>query len=143
MGTIDEILNDEGPAPEAITQPEPEAPVEPVASEPEAATRTGREGPVCTQGRTSGAPAPDRLPQDEFKALKDERTKRQTLESELATLKQQFQQLQNPPEPPPSVFEDEQGWQQHFGSVVKSGGPAGNAKRQAGHVGDDDRQATR
>lgn len=80
------------------------------------------QGRFAPKGVDDGAPpAPaDRLPPDEFKALKEERTKRQTLERELAEMRQAIEAAQNPPPPPPSIWEDEQGWQQNFGSEVVS-----------------------
>lgn len=110
--SLDELLNSE-------PQMEPEAP------EPEKAERprdehgrfaTGVEPQPETEAET--VPPTDQLPPETFKGLKDEREKRQTLERELEALKlqmQQFQQqTQEPPAPPPSLWEDEQGWQQHM-----------------------------
>lgn len=56
-------------------------------------------------------PPTDKLPQEDYKAIREERDKRQTLERELAALKEQFQQQnQEPPAPAPSVWEDEHAW---------------------------------
>lgn len=66
-------------------------------------------------------PPTDKLPMEEYKAIREEREKRQTLERELEALKQQFQAVQQPkepPAPPPSLWEDDQAWQQHFGQEV-------------------------
>lgn len=66
-------------------------------------------------------PTPDRLPPDTFKAVKEEREKRQQLERELEALKQQFQAAQHPqepPAPPPSVWEDDQAWGGHLVSTA-------------------------
>lgn len=80
------------------------------------AAKTGVEPEAETQPEP--VPPTDKLPKEDYKAIREEREKRQTLERELEALRQQIQAVQNPPEPPPSVFEDEQGWQQHFGSQV-------------------------
>lgn len=52
---------------------------------------------------------PTGLPQEEYKAVREEREKRQALERELHALKAQ----QAPPTPPPSLWEDEEGALQH------------------------------
>lgn len=52
---------------------------------------------------------PTGLPQEEYKAVREEREKRQALERELQALKAQ----QAPPAPPPSLWEDEEGALQH------------------------------
>lgn len=65
-------------------------------------------------------PTADKLPPDTFKAVKDEREKRQALERQLAELQQQIQAQQNPPAPPPSIWEDEQGAFNHFGGQIVS-----------------------
>lgn len=62
-------------------------------------------------------PTGDKLPPETFKAVKEEREKRQTLERELESLKQQLQSIQQPqepPAPPPSVWEDEQAYGGHL-----------------------------
>lgn len=62
-------------------------------------------------------PTADKLPPDTFKGLKEEREKRQNLERELQALREQiqsFQQPQEPPAPPPSVWEDEQAYGGHL-----------------------------
>lgn len=70
-------------------------------------------------GQEAAAPVPptDKLPQEDYKALRDEREKRQAAEARLAALEQQIQQQ---PEPAPSIWEDEQRWQQNFGGQVVS-----------------------
>lgn len=109
---LDQLLNSE---------PETE-PVQEVAERPRdehgrfAAKETGVE--PQPEPVVEAVPPTDQLPQETFKGLKEEREKRQTLERELETLKQQInqfqQQTQEPPAPPPSLWEDEQGWQQHL-----------------------------
>ena len=115
MKELEELLNGEeamDAAPE--TEPEQSEPVnEPVRDE------QGRFAPKGVDDGVPPAPA-DKLPQDEFKALKEERTKRQNLEREMAELRQAFEAAKSPPPPPPSIWEDEQGWQQNFGNEVVS-----------------------
>jgi hypothetical protein len=119
MKELDELLNGEEAT--DIAQPvEAETPPQPVEAEPAPARdEQGRFAPKGVDDGVPPAPA-DKLPQDDFKALKDERTKRQNLERELAELRQAAEAQRNPPPPPPSIWEDEQGWQQSFGSEVVS-----------------------
>lgn len=114
--SLDDLLN---------ASPEPETVTEPVETRERdehgrfAAKETGVE-PAEPEGEAEPVPPTDKLPQEEYKAIKEEREKRQTLERELETLKtqiQQFQAQQNPPEPPPSLWEDEEGW---GGNLVKT-----------------------
>lgn len=116
--SLTELLNDEPtgtaealdaePAPEPQNIPD-EAPDGPVRDEKgRFASKTGVE---------EAGPPPDKLPQDEYKAIREEREKRQALEREITALKEQFQSLQQPkepPAPPPSIWEDEQGYGQHI-----------------------------
>jgi hypothetical protein len=100
-----------------VAEPEAEAP---------AAVRDekGRFAPKGVEPQETAEPVPptepvDKLPQADYAALKDERRKRQEAEARFQALEQQLQSLQQePPAPPPSIWEDEQGWQQHFGSQV-------------------------
>lgn len=114
---LNDILNGvETPEPEA--QPEAQAAPEPA---PETPPRD-EHGRFAPKGDNEPEPAPvqaappavqeDDGPTVPRKALQDERTKRQSLESQLAEAAQtiaQFEQQANPPPPPPSVFDDEQG----------------------------------
>jgi len=85
-----------------------------------AAKETGVEPEQAPEPNPEPVPPTDKLPKEEYKAIREEREKRQNLERELEALKRAIQEQQNPPEPPPSVFEDEQGWQAHFGNQVVS-----------------------
>ena len=125
MGTIDDILNDEPseePTAETVEAPTPEP-----APEPEVSAETDDKGPVrdekgrfAPKGETeSASPAPANQNFDPAPVIA-ERRRRQEAEQRALHLEEQLQRLQNPPEPPPSVFEDEHGWQQHFGSQVVS-----------------------
>lgn len=117
--SIDDFLNDEPK----------ETPVTPaIEPEPEAGQPRGPDGKFASKEPETGVepqetaetvPPTDKLPQEEYKAIREEREKRQALEREVEALKQQFQQQpKEPPAPPPSMWEDEQGWQQHFGNQV-------------------------
>ena len=119
MKSIDDILNEDliDEAPQVEAPPQIAEPAE-QAKEPQPRDDAGK---FAAKGVDEGAPpAPvDKLPQAEFGALKDERGKRQALEREVAEMRQALQALQAPPAPAPSMWEDEQGWQQHFaGNVV-------------------------
>jgi len=107
---IESFINDE---PQEVV----EAPVEQTAEE-RARDEKGRFAAkgVEQEEAPETVPPTDKLPPEEYKAIREEREKRQRAESELDALRQQVQQ--KPPEPPPSIWEDEQGWQQHFGSQI-------------------------
>ena len=113
---------------ETAEQPEAEAP-EAEAPEPQAEQPRGPDGKFLSKQTgddeapepVEAAPPADKLPQEEYKAIREEREKRQAAEARLTALEQQLQQLQQPkepPAPPPSMWEDEAGWQQHFGQQV-------------------------
>lgn len=123
---LSNILSDE-PTETIPAAPEPEEPQEP-ALQPR-----DESGRFAKKGEEEGAsPAPVETPQDDppfdHAAVKGERNRRQAAEqerdnfrAELDALKQQFQQLQQPREPqapPPSIWEDEQGWRDNFGAQV-------------------------
>lgn len=121
--SLDSILSDE-PITEPVETPEVEAEATP---EPEAEQPRGPDGKflpkqtgVEPEETPEAVPPTDKLPKEDYKAIRDEREKRQRLEAELEALRQQVQsqQAQTPPAPPPSIWEDEQGWQQHFGQQV-------------------------
>lgn len=103
---IEDILDDPETVEEAVE-------VETVEERPR--DDAGRFAPKGVEESASPAPV-DKLPQEEYAALKGERERRQAAEARIAALEAQL----NPPEPPPSIFEDEQGWQNHFGQQVAS-----------------------
>lgn len=121
---IDELLNgapDEAPiedaAPQHVETPEPEQTGPARDEQGRFAPRQTGDEPHVTAEATPANP----IPEDQFKGYLTEKRKRQELEEKLATLEQQFQSLQQPkeqPAPPPSIWDDEQGWQQHFGQQV-------------------------
>jgi len=127
--SLDSILNDE-PAETVEAQAAEPAPVTPQDPEeaPSGPERDEHGRFVSTKGVEPGetpepVPPTDKLPQEDYKAIREEREKRQRLESELEALRQTVQSLQQPqepPAPPPSMWEDEQGWQQHFGQQIAS-----------------------
>lgn len=125
--SLSELLNDEPAG--AVEAVEAETASEPTqeAESPSDGRARGPDGKFVSKQQDKGVeeagPPPDKLPQDEYKAIREEREKRQSLEREITALKEQFQSLQKPKEPeapPPSLWEDEQGWQQHFGQSVVS-----------------------
>lgn len=73
------------------------------------------ENPVEAQSE----PPSDKLPKEDYKAVREEREKRQAVERQLEELRQQINsQPKEPPPPPPSIWEDDQAWQQHFGTQI-------------------------
>ena len=108
MDELDNILNDEPTqAVEVVEAPQ----VEEQPRQPD--------GKFAPKGEPeSASPAPVEEPALEHPALIGERRRRQEAEAERERLSKELEALRNPPAPPPSVFEDEQGWQQHFGSEV-------------------------
>lgn len=117
---LEEMLADEEPA-----TPEAEAPVEqpeaPAQPRDENGKFAAKDTGVEPQETASSEPPSDKLPPDTFKGLKEEREKRQKLEQELEALRQQIQaaQYQEPPAPPPSIWEDEQGaFQAHAQAIA-------------------------
>lgn len=121
MDNLDELFSN-GETISADVTAEPE-----VAAEPEtgpvrddkgrfAPKQTGVE-PEPETVTEAVTPAADKLPPETFKGLQDERRKRQEAEQRIAALEQQLQSLQTPaepPAPPPSIWEDEQGFGQHL-----------------------------
>ncbi len=123
--SLDELLGEE------VTPEVVEATPEPEPTEPEQAIEAeqarGVDGRFAAKGvEEDTVPPTDKLPREDYKALREERDKRQAIEREFQALKEQFAAIQNPPAPPPSIWEDEQGWQQDFGNQVVS-----NAVQQA------------
>lgn len=108
MDELDNILNDEPTQTvEVVEAPQ----VEEQPRQPD--------GKFAPKGEPeSASPAPVEEPALEHPALIGERRRRQEAEAERERLAKELEALRNPPAPPPSVFEDEQGWQQHFGSEV-------------------------
>jgi hypothetical protein len=115
--SLDELLDEQN---EAQAQPEP-APVEQAAETADAqAARLRDENGRFAKKDDDGGTSPPAENEFDGKATLAERRKRQEAEQRLEALEQELQALRNPPPPPPNLFEDEQGWQQHFGGQVVS-----------------------
>lgn len=119
--SLNDILNDTDQEPQEAA-PAEQAP-EPVET-PEEAT----DGPVRDEhgrfaskaGVEDTGPPPDKLPPDEYKAIREEREKRQQLERELQAIKDQLAQPKEPPAPPPSIWDDEDAALEHRDNRVLS-----------------------
>jgi hypothetical protein len=122
MKSLDDILSDEEeivvPAAEQETEKKPPEPLVTVPDPGVVRDEHGRFAPKGVEESVPPAPKTDQLPPEEYKALKAEREKRQTLEAELAQLR--AAKPQEPPAPPPSIWDDEQGAFQHFGQEIMS-----------------------
>lgn len=119
--SLADILSDEPLSTEVAEAVEVETPEATDAGQPRDdsgrfAAKTGVDG----QETAAQVPPTDKLPQEDYKALRDEREKRQAAEARIAALEQQIQQPHQQPEPAPSIWEDEQRWQQNFGGQVVS-----------------------
>ncbi len=107
--SLDELLNDvpaEAPQAEAA----PEAP--PAPEMDAGGPQRDEHGRFAAKTGVDDMPPPGKLPQEEYKAIREEREKRQALERDMEALKQQLQSLQQPqepPAPPPNIWEDEEG----------------------------------
>lgn len=108
--SLDDILDDE--------------PTEPIQEEPQeepkgpARDETGR---FAKKGDDDdGAPPAPKKDEYDGAATVAERRKRQDAEQRIADLERQLQAIQNPPAPPPTIWEDENAWQQNFGGQVAS-----------------------
>lgn len=122
MDNLDDFLNTNEAPVEAVepavtpeTTTEPEATPEPAAEPAEAKAARARDdkGRFAPKGDNVDAPpASEGIP---VKALQEERRKRQELEQQLQELQARLQQ---PQQPAPDIWEDTQGWQQHFGGEV-------------------------
>lgn len=120
--SLNSILADE-PVTEVVedTAPEPvaEADTRPRDENGRFAAKTGVDPEP--QGEPDAVPPTDKLPKEDYKAIREEREKRQNLERELEALKNQINQFQQePPAPPPSLWEDEQSWQMHLQQQILS-----------------------
>jgi hypothetical protein len=119
---VDDFLK--GSEPEITPEPETVT-VEP-ETQPEPAPVRDEKGRFAPKGEEPSAPPALEEPQHTIppKALQEERRKRQEAEDRLTRLEQELQairQPQQPPAPAPSLWEDEQGWQDHLkGDVVST-----------------------
>lgn len=110
MDTLENILDDEPIAEAAVEEAEPEG-------QPRAP-----DGKFAPKGETeSASPAPvEKEPEFDHQAVIGERRRRQEAEARAAELEQRLAELQNPPAPAPDLWENTEGWQQHFGGQVVS-----------------------
>lgn len=112
----------------AVETPEtPEVEAEPVKAE----QPRGPDGKFLPKGEAPETPAEvaspvTEEPKLEHPALIGERRRRQEFEQRVKELEAQLQQVHNPPQPPPDMFENPEGWQGHFGNQV-----VGTAVQQA------------
>lgn len=119
---LSELLNDE-PSEVIDVADDPQPDPEPASQPRDENGRFAKKGE-----EESASPAPVEEPAFDHAAVKGERSRRQaaeqerdTLRADIEALKSQLQSLQQPKEPeapPPSLWEDEQGWQQHFGGQI-------------------------
>ena len=69
----------------------------------------------------AGPPPAKELPKDVYEPLRAVRDENKALKDQLEALRLEIERQKQPKEPappPPSMWEDEQGWQQHFGGQV-------------------------
>lgn len=121
---LDDVLN-ETAEPEA--QPAPEATEAPQEAGSQEGPQRDEQGRFAPKGEKEDAPPAS---EDKSKGLEAgisaERKKRQETEAQLEQLRQELEQIrasqqpQQPAAPPPSLWDDEQAWQQHFGGEVVS-----------------------
>lgn len=118
MDELDNILEGE----EQPVEGTPQEPVEQQA-EPETQPRDDT-GKFAPKGEEGVPPAPeDKAKAGQEAAIVAERRKRQEAEERVTRLEQQFAALQQPQEPqapPPSIWDDEEAWQNQFGGKVVS-----------------------
>ena len=117
--SLDDILdgNDE---PEVMAEPQPEQTEERPRDESGRFAPKGVEPQQEEPVAEAVPPTADRLPKDVYEPLKAVRDENNALKEQLETLAKQIQANQQPPAPPPSIWEDDQAWQQHFGGQVVS-----------------------
>lgn len=123
MDELENILND-APA-EVNEQEEP-------AAETQAEQPRAPDGKFAPKGNDDGVmPAPeDEAKQVPIGSYKAEKEKRQALEAQIEALRREMEQRnQEPPAPPPSIWEDEQGTFHHYGQQFTQ-----SAVQQAAYV---------
>jgi hypothetical protein len=109
MDSIEDILNEE--VAEPVVEQEPVVEAQPRAPD----------GKFAPKGETeSASPAPVEEPAFDHAAVKGERERRQKAEQRAKELEDRLRALEQPPEPPASLFEDEHKWQEQFGTHVVS-----------------------
>lgn len=121
--SLSDLLGDEPAIDPVEAAPEPDEPTDGPARGPDGKFTSKQETGVEPQPETDAdaGPPPDKLPKEEYGALRAIRDENKGLKQQLEALQQQFQQAQQPkepPPPPPSIWEDEQGAFQHLGSQI-------------------------
>lgn len=134
--TLDEILDSDEPVGSTNHEevfddeqageqpPEPEAKAEPLRDENGKFAKKGVEPePEPEEAKEPEAvpPTADKLPEDVYKPLKAVRDENKTLKDQLEALQKEIRQQQQPKEPEkpaPSIWEDDQAWQEHFGGQL-------------------------
>lgn len=124
MDELDNILNESNEQPVEAVDPQ-EVPQEP--EQPQGQPR-GPDGKFAPKGETEDAPpASDEKSKGLEAGISAERKKRQEIEerynNDITALRRELEELRRPKEPaapPPSIWEDDQAWQQHFGGEVVS-----------------------
>jgi hypothetical protein len=126
--SIDEMLGDEPETqPEAVVEEAPEVVEE---AQPETVERArGADGKFVSKEAEAPAEAPtDQLPREEYGVVRAIRDENKELKAQLAAIQERLSaQPQAPAAPPPSIWEDEQAWQENFGQTV-AGQAAFNAR---------------
>lgn len=122
--SLDELLGGE-PAAEMNDAPvEQQAQPEEQPTETEAEARARDEkGRFAPKGDDVDAPPASDPAKGLEAGISAERKKRQEAEAELARIRAEFDAIKNPPQPaapPPDIWENTEGWQQHFGQQVVS-----------------------
>jgi hypothetical protein len=111
MDSIEEILNEDSAEVVAEVAAEPVVEAQPRAPD----------GKFAPKGETeSASPAPVEEPAFDHAAVKGERERRKAAEQRAKELEERLKALEQPPQPLPSVFEDENAWQEQFGTHVVS-----------------------
>lgn len=110
--SLDNILNEDSETSVEIKPAEAETPQTGVEPQPE---------PSQAEEVEAGPPPADDAQKGLQAALSAERKKRQEIEAQVEALRREMQAKPAEPEqPPPSMWEDDQAWQQHFGGQVVS-----------------------
>ena len=118
MDDMDDFLKGEIEEPTVVETPEPEA-VETVEEPVKAERPRGPDGKFIPKGEEEAVASPvTEEPRLEHPALIGERRRRQEFEQRVKELEAQLQQVQNPPQPKPDMFDNPEGWEGHFGQQI-------------------------
>lgn len=128
MDDMDNILNgEEQPVTAAEPQQEPQAPEAPQEAEPASdGPNRGADGKFAPKGKDDAMPAsedePKQIPIQSYQAEKAKRKEwEDRYRNDVETLRKELEALKQPKQPeapPPTLWEDEQGWQNHFGQQI-------------------------